>query len=83
MVDKFTELKEDLNKLIFCFDSLQHFVNTDLSSAKGAWIKKELFERFKKLRKLGATIFIISHTTKEKIVMVKKNEFLGIEYNQR
>lgn len=77
-IDKLTELKEDLNKFIFCFDSLQHFVNTDLSSAKAEPELKELFERFKKLRKLGATIFIISHTTKEKNSNGKEEIFRGL-----
>ncbi|MBU0924433.1 AAA family ATPase [bacterium] len=69
---------EDLSKSIFVFDSLQHFVDKDISSTKSEPDLKELFELMKKLRKLGATIIILSHTTKEKDVAGKEFQFRGL-----
>lgn len=69
---------EDLSKSIFVFDSLQHFVDKDISSTKSEPDLKELFELMKKLRKLGATIIILSHTTKEKDTTGKEFQFRGL-----
>lgn len=68
----------DLSKVIFVFDSLQHFVNGDISNPKSEPEVKALFERFKALRKKGATIVIISHTTKEKNASGKETTFRGL-----
>jgi len=69
---------EDCNKKIFVFDSLQHFVTQDLSSNKSETEVKQLFELFKALRGAGATIIIISHTTKEKNDAGKETTFRGL-----
>ena len=70
--------KEDLSKQILVFDSLQHFVSNDLSSPRSETEVKALFETFKALRSLGATILLISHTTKEKDNNGKETTFRGL-----
>lgn len=68
----------DLSNHIFVFDSLQHFVPTDLSSTKAEKDIKELFAHFKHLRTNGATIILLSHTTKEKDDNGKETTFRGL-----
>lgn len=77
-LDKLAQDKANLENLLFVFDSLQHFVPNDLSSAKSEKDLKELFTLFKNLRNQGATIIIISHTTKEKDQEGRETTFRGL-----
>jgi len=70
--------KENLENFIFVFDSLQHFIDSDISSTKSEPALKKLFELMKRLRGAGATIIILSHTTKEKDMNGKETTFRGL-----
>ena len=67
----------DLSQKIFVFDSLQHFIDGDISSSKSEPFIKAFFDLLKALRTLGATMVILSHTTKEKDITGKEFQFRG------
>lgn len=70
--------KNNLMNTIIVFDSLQHFIRGDISDQKSAEELKKLFDLFKALKTAGATVIIISHTTKAKDLDGKEREFKGL-----
>lgn len=70
--------QDDLTKVIFVYDSFQHFIDGDLSTSKTSSEIKTFFEKLKRLRKKGATTIILHHTLKSKNKDGNETEFLGL-----